>query len=110
VILFCSSRRIKHNSENEIKNGYHISNINHFKVFVNYIKWIDEFDAKLDAKVDNLHVKRISIEDFIGYIYIVRVDIVRPAPDATTPPLMMNPHHPSEPSTALNEPSTLIFK
>jgi hypothetical protein len=29
VIMFCSSHRVEHNSENRIKNGYHISDINH---------------------------------------------------------------------------------
>jgi hypothetical protein len=28
----------------------------------------------VDAKVDNLYVNRIGIEDLVGYIYIVRVD------------------------------------
>jgi hypothetical protein len=31
-------------------------------------------DAKVDTEVDSLHVKRINIEDLVGYIYIVRVD------------------------------------
>jgi hypothetical protein len=53
VILFCSS---------------------HFKVFVNCIKWIDELGAKVDAEMDSLHVKKIDIEDLVGYVYIVRVE------------------------------------
>jgi hypothetical protein len=28
----------------------------------------------VDAEVDSLHVKRIDIEDLVGYVYIVRVD------------------------------------
>jgi hypothetical protein len=28
----------------------------------------------VDAEVDSLHVKRIGIEDLVGYVYIVRVD------------------------------------
>jgi hypothetical protein len=31
-------------------------------------------DAKIDDEVDSLHVKRIGIEDLVGYVYIVRVD------------------------------------
>jgi hypothetical protein len=30
----------------------------------------------VDAKVDSLHVKRIGIEDLVGYVYIVRVDLM----------------------------------
>jgi hypothetical protein len=44
------------------------------KFFMNYTKWINELDAKVDAEVDSLHVKRISIEDLVDYVYIVRVD------------------------------------
>jgi hypothetical protein len=32
-------------------------------------------NAKVDTEVDSLHVKRIGIEDLVGYVYIVRVDI-----------------------------------
>jgi hypothetical protein len=74
VILFCSSHRVEHNSENRIKNKYHISDINYFKVFINYIKWIDELNAKINAEVDSLYVKKIDIKNLVGYIYIVRVD------------------------------------
>jgi hypothetical protein len=28
----------------------------------------------VDVEVDNLHIKRITIEDLVGYVYIVRVD------------------------------------
>jgi hypothetical protein len=28
----------------------------------------------VDVEVDSLHVKRIAIEDLVGYVYIVRVD------------------------------------
>jgi hypothetical protein len=31
-------------------------------------------DAKVDAEVNNLYVKRIGIEDLLCYVYIVRVD------------------------------------
>jgi hypothetical protein len=31
-------------------------------------------DAKVDAEVNSLHVKRIDIDDLVGYVYIVRVD------------------------------------
>jgi hypothetical protein len=41
---------------------------------VNYTKWIDELDAKVDAEVDSLHVKKIGIDDLVSYVYIVRVD------------------------------------
>jgi hypothetical protein len=40
------------------------------------MNWIDELDAKLDTEVDSLHVNRISIEDLVGYVYIVRVDFL----------------------------------
>jgi hypothetical protein len=42
--------------------------------FVNCTKCIDELDVNVDAEVDSLHVKRIGIEDLVGYVYIVRVD------------------------------------
>jgi hypothetical protein len=29
----------------------------------------------MDAEVDNLHAKRISTEDLVCYVYIVRIDI-----------------------------------
>jgi hypothetical protein len=41
-----------------------------------FMNWIDELDAKLDTEVDSLHVNRISIEDLVGYVYIVRVDFL----------------------------------
>jgi hypothetical protein len=72
MILFYLSHYVEHNSENRIENGYHISDINHFKVFVNCTKWIDE----LDADVDSLHIKRIGIEDLVSYVYIVRIDLI----------------------------------
>jgi hypothetical protein len=28
----------------------------------------------VDVEVDSLHIKRIAIEDLVGYVYIVRVD------------------------------------
>jgi hypothetical protein len=28
----------------------------------------------VDVEVDSLYVKRIAIEDIVGYVYIVRVD------------------------------------
>jgi hypothetical protein len=31
-------------------------------------------DAKIDAEMDSLHIKRIDIEDLVDYVYIVRVD------------------------------------
>jgi hypothetical protein len=31
----------------------------------------------VDAEVDSLHVKRICIEDLVGYVYIVRVDLYK---------------------------------
>jgi hypothetical protein len=31
-------------------------------------------NAKVDIEVDSLHVKRITIDDVVGYVYIVRVD------------------------------------
>jgi hypothetical protein len=31
---FCSSHRVEHNDKNEILNGYHMSEINHFKVLL----------------------------------------------------------------------------
>jgi hypothetical protein len=31
-------------------------------------------DAKVDVEVDSLYVKRINIENLVGYVYIVRVD------------------------------------
>jgi hypothetical protein len=34
-------------------------------------------DAKVDVEVDSLHVKRIAIEDLVGYVYIVRVDYIK---------------------------------
>jgi hypothetical protein len=30
----------------------------------------------VDIEVDSLHVKRIVIEDLVGYVYIVRVDMI----------------------------------
>jgi hypothetical protein len=30
---------------------------------------------KWDAEVDSLHIKRISIEDLVGYVYIDRVNL-----------------------------------
>jgi hypothetical protein len=32
-------------------------------------------DAKVDVEMDNLHIKIIAIEDLVGYVYIVRVDV-----------------------------------
>jgi hypothetical protein len=75
--LFCSSRQVEHNGENKILNRYHINDINYFKVFINYIKWIEEFDAKINIKMDNLPVKRIDIKDLMNYVYIVRVDNIK---------------------------------
>jgi hypothetical protein len=34
-------------------------------------------DAKVDVEVDRLHVKRIGIENLVGYVYIVRVDKIK---------------------------------
>jgi serine kinase of HPr protein (carbohydrate metabolism regulator) len=34
-------------------------------------------DAKVDIEVDSLHVKRIAIEDLVGYVDIVRVDMIQ---------------------------------
>jgi hypothetical protein len=31
----------------------------------------------VDAEVDSLYVKRIDIENLVGHVYIVRVDIKR---------------------------------
>ncbi len=31
-------------------------------------------DAKIDDEVDSMYVKRIGIEDLVGYAYIPRVD------------------------------------
>jgi hypothetical protein len=45
------------------------------KFFINYIKWFDELDAKVDGEVHNVHVKRIDMEDLVDYVYIVRVDV-----------------------------------
>jgi hypothetical protein len=28
----------------------------------------------VDGEVDNVHVKRIGMDDLVGYVYIVRVD------------------------------------
>jgi hypothetical protein len=28
----------------------------------------------VDVEVDSLHVKRIGVQDLVGYVYIVRVD------------------------------------
>jgi hypothetical protein len=42
--------------------------------FINYTNWIDELDAKVDADVDSMYVKRIDIDDLMGYVYIVRVN------------------------------------
>jgi hypothetical protein len=38
--------------------------------------WIalNELDAKVEAEVDSLYVKRIGIDDLVGYVYIIRVD------------------------------------
>jgi hypothetical protein len=55
VILFCSSRHVEHNSENRI----------------------DELDAKVNADVDSMYVKRIDIDDLMSYVYIVRVNYHR---------------------------------
>jgi hypothetical protein len=30
--------------------------------------------GKVDVLLDSLHVKRIAIEDLVGYVYIVRID------------------------------------
>jgi hypothetical protein len=30
----------------------------------------------VDSEVDSLHVKRIGIEDSVGYVYIVRIDVI----------------------------------
>jgi hypothetical protein len=30
----------------------------------------------VDVEVDSLHVKRIAIENLVGYVYIVRVDSI----------------------------------
>jgi hypothetical protein len=32
-------------------------------------------NAKVDAEVDSLYVKRIGIDDLVGYVYRVRLDI-----------------------------------
>jgi hypothetical protein len=61
VILFYSSCRVEHNNENGILNEYYISDINYFKVFVNYTKWIDELDTKVDAEVDNLYIRELVL-------------------------------------------------
>jgi hypothetical protein len=29
----------------------------------------------VDVKVDNLHAKRIAVDDLVGYVYIVRVNV-----------------------------------
>jgi hypothetical protein len=34
-------------------------------------------DAKVDIEVDSLHVKRIAIDDLVGYVDIVRVDMIQ---------------------------------
>jgi hypothetical protein len=34
----------------------------------------------VDVEVDSLHVKRIDIDDLVGYVYIVRVDIYENRP------------------------------
>jgi hypothetical protein len=34
-------------------------------------------DAKVDVEVNSLHVKRIAIDDLVGYFYIVRVDTLQ---------------------------------
>jgi hypothetical protein len=52
-----------------------ISDINHSKVFINWTKWIDELDVKVDVEVDSLHAKRIIVDDLVGYVYIVRVNV-----------------------------------
>jgi hypothetical protein len=44
------------------------------KFCVNCIKWIDELDAKVDTEVDSLHIKKIDIDNLMGYVYIVRED------------------------------------
>jgi hypothetical protein len=31
----------------------------------------------VNVEVNSLHVKRIAIEDLVGYVYIVRVDVSR---------------------------------
>jgi serine kinase of HPr protein (carbohydrate metabolism regulator) len=31
----------------------------------------------VDIEVDSLHVKRIAIEDLVGYVDIVRVDMIQ---------------------------------
>jgi hypothetical protein len=60
-ILSCSSRHIKHNNKNGIQNKYHMSEINHFKVFIMCSGDVTD--------VDHLHVKRIHLIDF-SYIVI----------------------------------------
>jgi hypothetical protein len=30
----------------------------------------------VDFEIDNLHVKRISFEDLVSYVYIVRVNVL----------------------------------
>jgi hypothetical protein len=43
------------------------------KFFINYTKWIDELDAKVDDEIYSLYVTRIGIEELMGYAYIVWV-------------------------------------
>jgi hypothetical protein len=35
---------------------------------------MNELYAKVDVKVNSLYVKRIVIEDLVGYIYIIIID------------------------------------
>jgi hypothetical protein len=69
-ILFCSSHRVEHNGENEILYGYHMSEINHFKVLLLCeMMWQMMLDGCwydmtwLDANVDTLHIKRIGLNN-----------------------------------------------
>jgi hypothetical protein len=69
-IYFCSSHRLEYNGENRILNGYHMSEINHFKILLLCkIIWQMILDGCwcditwLDADVDTLHVKRIYLNN-----------------------------------------------
>jgi hypothetical protein len=69
-IYFCLSHHIEHSSENKILNGYHMSEINYFKVLLLCeMMWQMMLDGCwcgmiwLNADVDTLHVKRIDLND-----------------------------------------------
>jgi hypothetical protein len=70
-ILFYLSHRIEHKGKNRILNGYHMIEINYFKILLLCkMMWQMILDGCwrgmtwLDVDVDTFHAKRIDLNDF----------------------------------------------